>query len=90
MGIPCSKYIDDRHNSQIRLPDGLSLSKALGPDELNLFCSPLYSGQTRLLYMYWSPEVYLAALPINSLPWVQVRLPFAGFLSSPLQEGEVH
>ena len=40
--------------------------------------------------MYWPPEVYLAALPINSLPWVQVRLPFAGFLSSPLQEGEVH
>ena len=40
--------------------------------------------------MYWPPEVHLAALPINSLPWVQVRLPFAGFLSFPLQEGEVH
>ena len=43
MGIPCSLYIDDRHNSQIRLPHGSSLSKSLGPDELNLACAHIAS-----------------------------------------------
>ena len=43
MGIPCSLYINDRHNSQIRLPHGSSLSKSLGPDELSLACDHIAS-----------------------------------------------
>lgn len=43
MGIPCSLYIDDRHNSQIHLPRGSSLPKSLGPDELNLACARIAS-----------------------------------------------
>ena len=43
MGIPCSLYIDDRHNSQIHLPHGSTLAKSLGPDELSLVCAHIAS-----------------------------------------------
>jgi len=39
MSTSCSLYIDGRHNSQIRLPHGSSLSKSLGSNELKLACA---------------------------------------------------